>query len=408
LVLHVWIPMIAMRDVVKLKMKLVTDLMIFKRDNKQQQQQQQGEEHKNRTNRGSHSKESNAPATATTSASQGATEGKMIFNSAKHLFISYRIASMNPSLPLSPLILQFSTPWPKRSYKVGSKDIRGSYQTSSSFIFQAATRISIYVLRSLIILPPNLQESILHLLSTSALGYSMLWFVMLYRLSPLYVIVPLLAVAITLHFYFYSKSQSSKIKKREIFPEIEKRICHAGPAPAPAAPGGGAPEEGTGSRPVSSENDAHASFAPSPLGMGSQLTSRKASMAQGEALGLQMIHQLRQQQLLEAHSEEEKDLSPWGSEGEEEDDDLSEGGASDDVSSSSAVSSSSDSSSLSDFIRIVDSSQPPLAPPPPLPDSIIDSSRSSSTGEGEVEWLTSSSEDEELDREDEEYWSVGT
>jgi hypothetical protein len=165
LVLHVWIPMVAMKDVVKLKSKLVTDLMVFK----------QGK---------------GLSSTHPLSTSPHTSAATTPFNAAKYLFTSYRIASLHPSLPLSALILQFITPWPKRSYKVASKDIRGSYQNKFSFVFQAGTRILIYVLRSLIVLPESLQDSVVHIVSTSALGYSMLLFVILYRISPLVVLVP--------------------------------------------------------------------------------------------------------------------------------------------------------------------------------------------------------------------------
>jgi hypothetical protein len=115
----------------------------------------------------------------------------------------------------------------------------------------------------------------------------MLFFVILYRISPLVVIVPLFAVAIILHFYFYSSAQASRLKRREIFPEAEKRFNRT-------------VAEAAGTSPSAEEHEiTEQSFAPSPSPRSqSQLTSRKASMAQGEAIGIRMIQQLRQQQQL--------------------------------------------------------------------------------------------------------------
>ncbi len=39
------------------------------------------------------------------------------FNAAKYFFVSHRLASTFPELKASQMILQFSTPWPKQSYK---------------------------------------------------------------------------------------------------------------------------------------------------------------------------------------------------------------------------------------------------------------------------------------------------
>jgi hypothetical protein len=46
-----------------------------------------------------------------------ANEGLKDFNAAKYLFPSWQLAFLFPELPESGLILQFSTPWPKRKFR---------------------------------------------------------------------------------------------------------------------------------------------------------------------------------------------------------------------------------------------------------------------------------------------------
>jgi hypothetical protein len=246
-------------------------------------------------------------------------------------------------------------------------------------------------------MPESLQDSLLHLVSTSALGYSMVWFVKLYRLSPLYVIIPFVAVAIITHFYVYSNTQSSKLKRKEIFPLIEKSVNDQSPATDAT---GTQQEQRT---PVTFQNSQRA-ITQSSIPAESLLASRKASMAHGEVIGLQMVHQLRQQHALTLTEEgNQPDSSLSMDISDEDDDDLSGS----DVSSSD--------SSLSDYemtIRIVEtSSQQPLdqnlsSIHPPL----IDTNNAGIGIGEEVEWSPSSddSEEKELSSEDEEYWSVGT
>jgi hypothetical protein len=257
LVIHIWVPMIAMKDVFKLKKKLVTDLVLFKKG----------------TN-------------------VAAPQPSQEFNAASYLFVSTAIASQHRSLSMSPLLLQFSTPWPKRSYKVGTKNIRQGYQNGFSFVWQAGTRILIYLLRSLIVLPGSLQDCILHMISTSGLGYSMLLFVKLYHLSPFIAIAPVVFVAIILHFYFYSSSQSMRLKRREIVPEIEKSC------PARASP------------PAEEEQELTQRSLSLSSPTGCHLASRKSSMAQGEALGIQMIRHLKLQQPLSLSEESPLERNP--------------------------------------------------------------------------------------------------
>jgi hypothetical protein len=249
IVIHIWVPMIALKDVLRLKRKLLTDLMLFKRGH------------------------SGRGGAISSSSSQLHHDQQVKFNAAKYLFVSTAIASQHRSLSLSPLIMQFSTPWPKRSYKIGAKDVRKGYQNGFSFVWQAGTRILIYLLRSLIVLPESIQDSILHVISTSGLGYSMLLFVRLYRLSPLLSLAPVAFLAILLHFYFYSSSRSMKLKRSEIVPQVEKDVQLA-----------------TERLP---EDEAALPLPPA----GEQLVSRKASMAQGEVLGVQMIRRLKLQTL---------------------------------------------------------------------------------------------------------------
>jgi hypothetical protein len=186
----------------------------------------------------------------------------------------------------------------------------------------------------------------------------MLFFVILYRISPLVVIVPLFAVAIILHFYFYSSAQASRLKRRQIFPEAEKRFNRT-------------VAEAAGTSPSAEEHEiTEQSFAPSPSPRSqSQLTSRKASMAQGEAIGIRMIQQLRQQQQLSSPVPEEV---------------AQDGG-----------NSSSDSDFSGDSLVIVRAVRSNSPLPAPLQIIERDDPVGASLGGGAVKW--SSSEDEKIE-----------
>lgn len=187
-VLHVLIPSLAIRDLRELKKKLLHDIISFK--------QQLGSK-----------KVENAS-----------------FNAAQYLFVSHYVASAFPDWEQSKVILQFSTPWPKRCYKVKRKDVKRSYQKNYTFFIQISERMLIFVLTNFLTIPHSLQDTITHMVLTSGLGFMISTFVKLYNISPILVGVPILALALIIHFWFQAERRSEQLKHLSLVPEVEKSL----------------------------------------------------------------------------------------------------------------------------------------------------------------------------------------
>ena len=123
------------------------------------------------------------------------------FNAAQYLFVSHHLACFHPDLEQSRIILEFSTPWPKRSYKENTTDVKSTYQEdSSSFLLQFLQRILIFLLSNFLSISPSLQDGAIHLMSTSGLGYLIPVFMKLYEISPVLVIGMGICVLVLIHF----------------------------------------------------------------------------------------------------------------------------------------------------------------------------------------------------------------
>jgi hypothetical protein len=85
------------------------------------------------------------------------------FNAAEHLYPSFRIAQLFPTLPESQLILQYRTPWPKRSLQGRDKSVKENYDKRFEFLTQTLSRVRVFTLSSLIQLPQPLQDSALQI-----------------------------------------------------------------------------------------------------------------------------------------------------------------------------------------------------------------------------------------------------
>ena len=103
LVTHLLIPLSVMSDIRTIKKKVVADIISFRQS-------------------------LNAMIVRRYDIGSNGEKGRHVnFNAAKYLFTSWRVASLFPDLPESILILQFNTPWPKRSLEKGTFFILGSF-----------------------------------------------------------------------------------------------------------------------------------------------------------------------------------------------------------------------------------------------------------------------------------------
>jgi hypothetical protein len=75
------------------------------------------------------------------------------FNACKYLFVSYKIAEVFPDLVASKVILQYSSPCPRRSYRITSVSVRGAFAAVFVPIFKAVAEM-----------PASLQDEIFKVL----------------------------------------------------------------------------------------------------------------------------------------------------------------------------------------------------------------------------------------------------
>jgi Sec-independent protein translocase protein TatA len=141
---------------------------------------------------------------------------RIVFNAVKYLFLSYRMAEQYPDLQASQIILQYSSPWPKQDYK-HIKDVKSNYSDKYSGITRAISIIVIFFVTNLLATPLAIQDMILQICTTAAIGYTILIHIQLYYIYPALVIIPTLAV-ISLVFivkHYYQKKRNEDDVKVE-------------------------------------------------------------------------------------------------------------------------------------------------------------------------------------------------
>jgi hypothetical protein len=121
------------------------------------------------------------------------------FNAAKYYFPSWRIARMYPQLRESALILNFSTPWPNRTFSLSTRNLSKAYSRKSAFFMQSASRVILYLLVGLVNIPSAAQDVIVQLFIVSGMGYVMILLVRLYEYSPALVVVPIVGGALLVY-----------------------------------------------------------------------------------------------------------------------------------------------------------------------------------------------------------------
>lgn len=186
LVTHLLIPLYVMSDIRTIKNKVLNDIIAFK--------------NKIANRNGRKFEDILEPDVENSSTWE--------FNAAKYLFTSWRIASLCPEIPESEMILEFTTPWPKRSLKREKKKVSRTYERRYSFIIQAVSRVLIFFLTSLIHLPVMVQDMLIHFISNSGLGYVILLMLKLYRINIFLPLVPLIMLGVIIHFMVRSSAQN--------------------------------------------------------------------------------------------------------------------------------------------------------------------------------------------------------
>jgi len=169
--LHIFIPSLAKKEVDQAKSKLAIDLTKFKK------------------------------SLVTNNISCENSNG---FNAASFFFVSNKLAKAFPELPESQLILNFRTLWPKTKKNY---TIQNSYKKSyKSFISHIGNGIVMILVSSFIVLPSQIQETVLESVLSAGAGYFIISLARLYHINIFLPFVPVVILIVMVHFYISSKS----------------------------------------------------------------------------------------------------------------------------------------------------------------------------------------------------------
>jgi len=156
------------------------------------------------------------------------------FNAASTLFVSYRVAKSFPDLKESQIIRRFVTQWPRKSYKRRTQEVESSYNATGQAMGRSLAMVVMYLLGNLMNLPAGIQDVILQAVSTATVGSMALVHVRLYGILPLFVLLPTIVVACTIHFWVQSGKRKDIVKLAQSKPigdiDIQERQKHPGDA----------------------------------------------------------------------------------------------------------------------------------------------------------------------------------
>jgi hypothetical protein len=163
---HMLVPMIAMRDIAKIQQKLLLTI----------------KEHYLA------SKKRDGSATA-----DGQETSVNAFNAAEHLFVSYRLAQLFPMLVESAIILKYATIWPKQSYQ-HQVNVSTNYSKKYSMGTKLTSLLLVYGVSNMMSMPSTIHDMVMHIVTTTTVGYMALLHLQLWAVYPALVVVPALVL----------------------------------------------------------------------------------------------------------------------------------------------------------------------------------------------------------------------
>jgi hypothetical protein len=203
---HVLIPLWSLREVQRVKERIVSDILTFQKKVKKMNSKSKSGSN---TNKRSHEEE---PSESDPSS----------FNAAEFLFPSHRLAVLFPEYPESALILRYKTPWPKKSFKQGEKSMRKRYDKRFEFVAKTVARVVVFVVSSIVQLPPSLQDLGIQVTLLALCGWIVRCHLRLYRISPVLVALPSLLVATVVYVLFVSGRKARNLISRTYPVQDEK------------------------------------------------------------------------------------------------------------------------------------------------------------------------------------------
>ena len=199
LMVHVLLPSLILKDVTKIKQKLVENIREFNRNMKKKNKTAYEEE-----------------------------EAGANFNAADYLFLSTRLAKELPDLKEAKIIAQFKTPWPKQSYQHVT-NVSKAYSKKFSAITRSSSILLIFVITTFLNVPPSVQDMVMQMLSTVVVGYVALLHIELFIIFPVLVVLPLLIVGIIVHFFIQSSKAQEKLRMQKLMKELEPDVAEIHP-----------------------------------------------------------------------------------------------------------------------------------------------------------------------------------
>ena len=192
LLMNVLLPILTMKDVKKIKMRLIDTIVQYNRK-------------LHETIGGANGKGDRSLETTST-----------VFNAAQYLFVSYRLAREYPELRVSKIILAYETPWPRQSYLRTTQAVTQTYSRKFAAIYQAVTVLATYAITNFLTFPIHLQDMIVQISSTFVLGYTIIIHIQLYLIYPVLIVVPTIIIAAILHFFVKSSAAQHKIETMKL------------------------------------------------------------------------------------------------------------------------------------------------------------------------------------------------
>ena len=143
----------------------------------------------------------------------GSEEEDEVFDATEYLYVATRVAKKFPKLKESKIILNFKTPWPKRSYqrvRLATKDYNSKFKAITSGL----STVAMALFSTYIELPSSVQDMGLQSVTSTVFGGFMIAFSYLYAISPLVAIAPLIVVVVSVHFIILWSSSKANAQLR--------------------------------------------------------------------------------------------------------------------------------------------------------------------------------------------------
>jgi hypothetical protein len=220
LVEHVLIPLWSMKEIQRVKEKIVAEILTFQKKLKKKQK-------------------SEKEILEESILGSGDCDPRS-FNAAEFLYPSHRLAKLFPQYPESQLILQYKTLWPKKSFKRGEKSVKKKYDKRFEFITRTIGRVGIFTVTSVVQLPPSLQDMGIQATLFLVTGYLLKFFIRLFEINPILVIFPFLLLLLLARLFLVSRRRLRNVDPSKTHPlaDSDDDGGGAGASVATAAGGG--------------------------------------------------------------------------------------------------------------------------------------------------------------------------